>query len=89
METKEHPMSEQPEAAIEQRAVKRRFIACTQSTGRVGKSTVAEGLITWLRYAGIEFGAIDADSQHQLFFIGILAKLEFLTPRRRLMTLRA
>ena len=46
-------MSEQPEAAIEQRAVKRRFIACTQSTGRVGKSTVAEGLITWLRYAGI------------------------------------
>jgi hypothetical protein len=39
-----HPMSQQPEAAIEQRAVKRRFIACTQSTGRVGKSTVAEGL---------------------------------------------
>jgi hypothetical protein len=63
-----HPMSEQPEAAIEQRAVKKRFIACTQSTGRVGKSTVAEGLITWLRYAGIQFAAIDADSQHQTLF---------------------
>jgi hypothetical protein len=59
-------MNEQPKPTIEQRAVKRRFIACTQSTGRVGKSTVAEGLITWLRYAEIEFGAIGAaDSQHQ------------------------
>jgi hypothetical protein len=63
-----HPMSEQPEAAIEQRAIKRRFIACTQSTGRVGKSTVAEGLIAWLGYAGIQFAAIDADSQHQTLF---------------------
>ena len=58
-------MSEQPEGTIEKRAGKRRFVACTQSTGRVGKSTVAEGLISWLRYAGIEFAAIDADSQHQ------------------------
>jgi hypothetical protein len=46
-------------------AISRRFIACTQSTGRVGKSTVAEGIITWLHFAGIEFAAIDADSQHQ------------------------
>jgi hypothetical protein len=61
-------MSEQPEAPIEQMAVKRRFIACTQSTGRVGKSTVAEGLIAWLRCAGIQFAAIDADSQHQTLF---------------------
>ena len=58
-------MSEQPEETIRQRAGKRRFIACTQSTGRIGKSTVAEGLISWLRYAEIEFAAIDADSQHQ------------------------
>jgi hypothetical protein len=43
----------------------RRFIACTQSTGRVGKSTVAEGIVTWLHYAGIPFAAIDADTQHQ------------------------
>ena len=58
-------MSKQPEETIKQRAGKRRFIACTQSTGRIGKSTVAEGLISWLRYAEIEFAAIDADSQHQ------------------------
>jgi hypothetical protein len=46
-------------------AISRRFIACTQSTGRVGKSTIAEGLITWMRYAGIDYAAVDADSQHQ------------------------
>jgi hypothetical protein len=45
-------------------AISRRFIRCTQSTGRVGKTTVAEGLITWMRYAGIDFAAVDADSQH-------------------------
>jgi hypothetical protein len=43
----------------------RRFIACTQSTGRVGKSTIAEGLISWMRFAGIDFAAVDADTQHQ------------------------
>jgi hypothetical protein len=46
-------------------AVTRRLIACTQSTGRVGKSTVAEGFISWLRYADIKFAAIDGDSEHQ------------------------
>jgi hypothetical protein len=58
-------MTKQAEPSIEKAATTRRFIACTQSTGRVGKSTVAEGLITWLRYAGIHFAAVDADSQHQ------------------------
>ena len=58
-------MTKQVEPTIEKPAVTRRFIACTQSTGRVGKSTVAEGLISWLRYAGVEFAAVDADSQHQ------------------------
>jgi hypothetical protein len=58
-------MTKQVEPTFEKPAVTRRFIACTQSTGRVGKSTVAEGLISWLRYAGVEFAAVDADSQHQ------------------------
>jgi hypothetical protein len=48
-----------------QPAVTRRFLCCTQSTGRVGKSTVAEGLITWLRYAEVPFVAIDADDEHR------------------------
>ncbi|MGA8658074.1 MAG: hypothetical protein WB586_18175 [Chthoniobacterales bacterium] len=58
-------MSKQEELTNNASAVSRRFIACAQSTGRVGKSTVAEGLITWMRYAGIDFAAVDADSQHQ------------------------
>src|SRR6516162_2801574 len=45
--------------------VTRKFIACTQSTGRVGKSTVADGVISWLNFAGIPFEAMDADSEHQ------------------------
>ena len=45
--------------------VTRKFIACTQSTGRVGKSTVADGLISWLNFAGIPFEAMDADGEHQ------------------------
>jgi hypothetical protein len=31
----------------------------------VGKSTFAEGLISWLRFAGVTFAAIDGDNQHQ------------------------
>ena len=58
-------MPEHAEPTIEKSAITRRFIACAQSTGRVGKSTLAEGLISWLRYAGVEFAAVDADSQHQ------------------------
>ena len=58
-------MSKQEEPTNKPAAISRRFIACTQSTGRVGKSTVAEGLISWMHYAGIDFAALDADSQHQ------------------------
>ena len=57
-------MNEQEDRIDKRGAVSRRFIACTQSTGRVRKSTVAEGLITWMRYADIDFAAVDADSQH-------------------------
>jgi hypothetical protein len=53
------------ETKPEKPPVTRRFIACTQSTGRVGKSTFAEGLISWLRFAKIPFSAIDGDTQHQ------------------------
>lgn len=43
----------------------RRFVACTQSTGRVGKSTFAEGLLNALNFAGVPCAVIDADPQHQ------------------------
>jgi hypothetical protein len=45
--------------------VARRFLACTQSRGGIGKSTVAETLITWLNFAGVPYGALDADRQNQ------------------------
>jgi hypothetical protein len=47
------------------KAIRSRWLACTQSTGRVGKSTAAEGIITWLRYAGVAYAAYDADGEHR------------------------
>jgi hypothetical protein len=58
-------MTKEADLTAAKTSITRRFIACTQSTGRIGKSTVAEGLISWLRYAGVAFVAVDADSQHQ------------------------
>ena len=58
-------MTKEADLTAAKTSITRRFIACTQSTGRIGKSTVAEGLIGWLRYAGVAFVAVDADSQHQ------------------------
>jgi hypothetical protein len=42
-----------------------RIICSLQSTGRIGKSTVAQALIGWFGFAGVEFAAIDADGEHQ------------------------
>ena len=58
-------MTTKAEHKTDKPPITRRFIACTQSTGRVGKSTFAEGLISWLRFAGVTFAAIDGDKQHQ------------------------
>jgi len=55
-------MTKEADLTAAKTSITRRFIACTQSTGRIGKSTVAEGLISWLRYAGVAFVAVDADS---------------------------
>jgi hypothetical protein len=44
--------------------IKQRFIACVQSTGRIGKSMVADGILSWLTFAGIPHAAIDTDVQH-------------------------
>jgi hypothetical protein len=42
-----------------------RIICSLQSTGRIGKSTVAQALISWFGFAGVEFAAVDADGEHQ------------------------
>jgi hypothetical protein len=42
----------------------RRTPTSLQSTGRIGRSTLKQGLMSWFSYAGIEFNAIDADPEH-------------------------
>jgi hypothetical protein len=41
-----------------------RTLTSLQSTGRIGRSTLIQGLMSWFSYAGIEFNAIDADPEH-------------------------
>jgi hypothetical protein len=57
-----------------------RIICSLQSTGRIGKSTVAQALISWFGFAGVEFAAIDADGEHQTlsrWYPEIVTKLAF------------
>src|SRR5260221_461566 len=57
-----------------------RIICSLQSTGRIGKSTVAQALISWFGFAGVEFAAIDADGEHQTlsrWYPEIVTKLPF------------
>ena len=44
---------------------KRRVLTSLQSTGRIGQSTLKQGLISWFGWAGISFSAIDADASHR------------------------
>jgi hypothetical protein len=57
-----------------------RVICSLQSTGRIGKSTVAQALISWFGFAGVEFAAIDADGEHQTlsrWYPDIVTRLPF------------
>jgi hypothetical protein len=57
-----------------------RIICSLQSTGRIGKSTVAQALISWFGFAGVEFAAIDADGEHQTlsrWYPDIVTRLPF------------
>jgi hypothetical protein len=42
----------------------RRTLTSLQTTGRIGRSTLKQGLMSWFSYAGIQFNAIDADPEH-------------------------
>jgi len=42
-----------------------RLITSFQSTGRMGRSTLQQALISWFAFAGVEFSAIDCDSEHK------------------------
>ena len=47
-----------------EREAPRRMLTSLQSTGRIGRSTLKQGLMSWFSYAGVEFNAIDADPEH-------------------------
>jgi|SRR5271166_28188 len=42
-----------------------RTLTSFQSTGRIGRSTLKQGLISWFGFAAIDFSAVDADSEHK------------------------
>jgi hypothetical protein len=57
-----------------------RIICSLQSTGRIGKSTVAQAMLSWCGFAGVEFAAVDADGEHQTlsrWYPEIVTKLPF------------
>ena len=43
------------------------MICALQSTGRIGKSTSTQVIASWLEFAGIKWGGIDADPEHTNF----------------------
>jgi hypothetical protein len=45
--------------------ISHRLVTCFQSSGRIGKSTAQEGIITWARFAGISVAAVDCDAEHR------------------------
>lgn len=45
--------------------INHRLITCFQSSGRIGKSTVLEGIIAWAKFAGIDIAAVDCDAEHR------------------------
>jgi hypothetical protein len=45
--------------------INHRLVTCFQSTGRVGKSTTMEGILTWATFAGIPAAVVDCDAEHR------------------------
>jgi hypothetical protein len=44
--------------------INHRLVTCFQSSGRIGKSTMQEGIIAWARFAGIPVAMVDCDAEH-------------------------
>jgi hypothetical protein len=45
--------------------INHRLVTCFQSSGRIGKSTMLEGILAWARFAGIPIAAVDCDAEHK------------------------
>ena len=50
---------------IDETQLLQRWIACLLSRGGIGKSLFDEAFISWLRFAGVPYGAVDADPQNR------------------------
>ena len=46
-------------------AKKAHLIIAPQSAGRIGKSTAAEAILTWAKFAGVDFAVLDLDAEHK------------------------
>jgi len=57
-------MSKKSEAEMALLKPVKRVILAPQSAGRIGKSTAAEAVISWLQYAGVENVLFDLDAEH-------------------------
>ncbi len=44
--------------------INHRFITCFQSSGRIGKSTMLEGILAWAGFAGVPAAIVDCDGEH-------------------------
>jgi hypothetical protein len=44
--------------------INHRFITCFQSSGRIGKSTMLEGILAWASFAGVPAAIVDCDGEH-------------------------
>jgi hypothetical protein len=49
----------------ELKKINHRFITCFQSSGRIGKSTMLEGVLAWATFAGVPAAAVDCDAEHR------------------------
>jgi hypothetical protein len=49
----------------ELKKINHRLVTCFQSSGRIGKSTMFEGILAWARFAGIPVAAVDCDAEHK------------------------
>lgn len=55
-------LSMSPDGKLE---IRTKLIAPLQSLGRIGKSTLAQAMLSWADYAGIPSAAVDADDEHR------------------------
>jgi hypothetical protein len=49
----------------QEKALRARLVCPLQSTGRVGKSTACEAIVSWAKWAGVDHVSIDTDEEHR------------------------